>query len=95
MRPVVRSQVATGADSPFNRDGDQACQGQVGRADQLDAVHRVLETPEQTDRRIMIMLLDDGLTEIEVARRMALKVTTVRQRKSRMIRRLRERLREP
>jgi RNA polymerase sigma factor (sigma-70 family) len=74
---------------------DAGAADEVDHADQLDAVHRVLETLEQTDRRIMTMLLDDGLTEIEVARRMALKVATVRQRKSRMIRRLRERLREP
>lgn len=73
---------------------DAGAADELDHADQLDAVHRVLETLEQTDRRIMVMLLDDGLTELEVARRMSLKVTTVRQRKSRMIRRLRQRLRE-
>ena len=66
----------------------------LAHADQLDAVHRVLEALEQTDRRILQMLLDDGLSETEVAERMSLKVATVRQRKRRMIRKLGERLRD-
>jgi DNA-binding NarL/FixJ family response regulator len=40
------------------------------------------------------MLLDEGLSECEVAERLSLKVATVRQRKRRMILKLGERLRD-
>jgi RNA polymerase sigma factor (sigma-70 family) len=73
---------------------DAIAADQVAHADQLDAVHRVLEALEETDRRILGMLLDEGLSECEVAERMSLKVATVRQRKRRMILKLGERLRD-
>jgi len=73
---------------------DAIAADQVAHADQLDAVHRVLEALEETDRRILGMLLDEGLSEREVAERMSLKVATVRQRKRRMILKLGARLRD-
>jgi len=43
----------------------------------------------QTDRVILLLLLEEGMRESEVAARLCLKLATVRQRKRRCLRRLR------
>lgn len=53
----------------------------------MDA-HRALQMLGEIDRRICTLLLDEGLSEPEVADRLGIKAAAVRQRKSRAIRRL-------
>jgi RNA polymerase sigma factor (sigma-70 family) len=51
-------------------------------------VHRALQMLGEVDRSICTLLLDEGLSEAEVADRLGIKAAAVRQRKSRAIRRL-------
>jgi len=75
---------------PLERDvADPVASAVLRQLDDRDTVLRALGMLGQTDRVILLLLLEEGMRESEVAARLCLKLATVRQRKRRCLRRLR------
>lgn len=56
--------------------------------DRFESVRRAMPALNATDRRILELLLEAGASEAEVARKLDMSVTAVRQRKCRLVRKL-------
>lgn len=69
------------------------CSG-IEASERLSLVRQALERLDATDRRILLMTLVEGLKPGEIAQELGLKAELVRQRKSRAIKKVIERLRK-